>query len=201
MIEFLLLPNVAYVFIVIGFLLTVFAILTPGTGFFEVGAVFALVMVGWQVYNIPVNIWALAVLILSALPFGFAIAHKRETLNLILTALAFVVGSVFLFQSGSWYMPAVHPVLAVVVSLLGGGFFYLMANKSLEARAQTPAHDLEGVVGAVGEARTDIHMEGSVFVAGEMWTASSEKKIKNGVKVKVIGREGFILTVEEYKET
>ena len=200
MLEFLLNPNVAYLFIVVGFLLTVFAILAPGTGLPELGAAFALLFVGWQIYNIPINPWALVVLVLSIVPFIFALRHRRTTLNLVLTALAFVVGSVFLFREGSWYRPAVNPVLAIVVSLLGGGFFYMSANKSLEARSRPPTHDLGSLIGAVGEARTDVHIEGSVYVRGEMWTAFSDKKIKSGSPVKVLERQGLMLKVEQTDE-
>ncbi|MGD8455877.1 MAG: NfeD family protein [Anaerolineales bacterium] len=197
MTEFLLNPNFAYLLIVAGFLLTVFAILTPGTGFFEVGALFILVFVGWQVFNIPINLWALILLVLGIVPFIFAIGHKRETLNLALTALAFVVGSAFLFRSEDWWRPAVHPVLAVVVSVLAGGFFWLMTTKVLEARAKVTAHDLGSLIGATGEARTDVHAEGSVYVKGETWTAHSEKIIKAGSRVKVLAREGLSLFVEK----
>jgi membrane-bound serine protease (ClpP class) len=197
---FLLNPNLAYFLIVAGFLLTVFAILTPGTGFFELGALFILVFVGWQVYNIPINLWALILLGLGIVPFIFALRHKRETLNLALTALAFVIGSAFLFRSEDWWRPAVHPVLAVVVSILAGGFFWLMTTKVLEARGKTTAHDLGSIIGATGEARTDVHAEGSVYVNGEMWAAHSDKKIKAGSRVKVIAREGLFLHVEKTDE-
>jgi membrane-bound serine protease (ClpP class) len=199
MIDFLMNPNVAYLMIVAGFLLTVFAILTPGTGLFEIGAVFALLIVGYQVYSLPVNVWALIVLAVSAIPFIFALRQKRVILNLALTTLAFVVGSVFMFNAGEWWQPAVHPVMAFVVSVLGGGFFYLMAQKTLDARAQLPSHDLGGLIGAIGEARTDIHAEGSVYVARELWTAFSDKRIKAGSSVKVIEREGLLLKVKEIK--
>jgi membrane-bound serine protease (ClpP class) len=122
-------------------------------------------------------------------------------MNLMLTALAFVVGSVFLFREGPWYRPAVNPVLAIVVSLLGGGFFYMSASKTIEARSRTPAHDLGSLIGAVGEARTDVHVEGSIYVHGEMWTAYSDKKIKAGSQVKVLEREGLMLKVEQIKES
>lgn len=197
MTAFLLNPNFAYLLIVAGFLLTVFAILTPGTGLFEVGALFILVFVGWQVFNIPINLWALILLGLGIVPFILAIRHKRETLNLALTALAFVIGSAFLFRSEDWWRPAVHPVLAVVVSVLAGGFFWLMTTKVLEARGRAAVHDLGSLIGATGEARTDIHTEGSVYVNGEMWTAHSDKSIKAGSRVKVLAREGLYLYVEK----
>lgn len=198
--EFLLNPNFAYLLIVAGFLLTVFAIITPGTGMFELGALFILLFVGWQIYNLPINLWALILLGLGIVPFILALRRKRETLNLGLTALAFVIGSAFLFRTDVWWRPAVHPILAVVVSVLAGGFFWLMTTKVLEARAREFAHDLGGLIGAIGEARTDVHAEGSVYVRGEMWTAHSDKAIKAGTRVKVIGREGFFLHVEKVKE-
>ena len=198
--EFLLNPNFAYLLIVAGFLLTIFAILTPGTGIFELGALFILLFVGWQVYNVPINLWALILLGLGIVPFIFALRRKRETLNLALTAFAFVVGSAFLFRSEDWWRPAVHPILAIVISVLAGGFFWLMTTKVLEARAKTTAHNLDSLIGAVGEARTDVHMEGSVYVNGEMWTAHSDKKIKAGTRVKVVAREGLFLHVEKMNE-
>lgn len=197
--DFLFDPNIAYLLIVAGFLLTIFAILTPGTGLFELGAVFILLIVGWQVYNMPVNIWAAILLALGLVPFIFAVRGKKETLNLILTAVAFVVGSAFLFRSEEWWRPAVNPFLTVFVSLSAGGIFWIMTTKVLEARAGELAHDLGGLVGAVGETRTDVHLEGSVYVKGEKWTAFSDKPIKPGKQVKVLAREGLALHVEELK--
>ena len=86
--------------------------------------------------------------------------------------------------------------MALVVSVLGGGFFYLMAQKTLEARSQPPSHDLGSLIGAFGEARTDVHLEGSVYVHRELWTAYSDKKIKYGSQVRVVDREGLLLKVE-----
>ena len=197
--EFLLNPNIAYVAIVILFMLTVFAILAPGTGLLELGAFLMLLIVGYQVYSLPVNVWALLVLLAAAVPFIFALRQKRTTLNLLLTVLAFLLGSVFLFREGEWWQPAVHPALAMVVSILGGGFLYLMSVKGLEARTLAPSHDLEGLIGAIGEARTDINPEGSIYAQKEMWTALSEKPIKAGSRVEIVGREGLLLIVKEYK--
>jgi membrane-bound serine protease (ClpP class) len=197
--DFLLDPNIAYLLIVAGLLLALFAIITPGTGMFEIGAIFILLIVGYQVYHLEVNIWAAILLAVGLIPFIFAVRGKKETLNLILTAVAFVVGSAFLFRSDEWWQPAVNPILTIVVSLSAGGIFWIMTTKVLEARAKEPAHDLSGLIGAVGEARTDIHLEGSVYLKGENWTAFSDKPIKAGKQVKVLTREGLMLHVEELK--
>ena len=196
---FLLDPNFAYLMIVIGFLLTVFALLTPGTGLFEVGAFVVLGFAAWRIIELDVNIWALILLALGIVPFVLAIRGKQRTLYLALTLVAFVLGSAFLFRAEEWWRPAVNPAVAVLVSISAGGFFWLMATKILEASDAIPAFDLGGLIGAEGETRTDVHLEGSVYVGGEMWTAESDKPIPAGTRVKVKSRQGFILHVEEIK--
>ena len=197
---FILDPNVAYLLIVIGFLLTVFAILTPGTGLFEVGAVIVLGLAAWRILELEINLWALILLTLGLVPFVFAVRNKQRTLNLVLTLAAFVIGSAFLFRGEEWWRPAVNPILAVVTSLSAGSLIWLMMAKVLEAESKQPAHDLSGLVGSVGEARTEIHHEGSVYLRGEMWTAESEAPIEAGSFVRVLSRKGFVLHVEEVDE-
>lgn len=194
---FLLDPNFAYLLIVAGFLLLVFALLTPGTGLFEVGAIILLGLAAWRIVELSINLWALIVLALGVIPFIFAIRNRQRTMNLVLTLAAYVIGSAFLFRAEKWWQPAVHPVLAVVTSIAAGGLFWLMTTKVLEAEGKRPSHDLGGLVGSFGEARTDVHAEGSVYLKGEMWTAESELPIRAGARVKVISREGFVLHVIE----
>jgi membrane-bound serine protease (ClpP class) len=194
--QLLLDPNVAYVLLVVGFLLAVMAVLTPGSGLLEIGALFALLLAGWEVYNLPINLWALGVILLAAILFAFSFGKTRPLLFLGLSILALLIGSVFLFRVESGFQPAVNPILALVVSALSAGFIWFAARKTLEARRIRPTHDLDALIGAVGEAKSDIHDEGSVQVAGELWSARSEQPISVGSQVRVIGREGFTLLVE-----
>jgi membrane-bound serine protease (ClpP class) len=90
----------------------------------------------------------------------------------------------------------VHPLLAAVVSLALGGFFWIAARKVLEAELVRPRHDLSALIGMLGEAKSDILQEGSVYVSGELWTARSDTPIADGAPVQVVGREGFVLVVK-----
>ncbi|MDH5507742.1 MAG: hypothetical protein OEZ02_11035 [Anaerolineae bacterium] len=198
--DFLLDPNIAYLVIIAALLLTVFALLTPGTGVFELSALFMILLSGWAMYTLPINIWALLVLALGVFPFLGAARRTRELFNLGIATAAFVIGSAYLFAGPVWWQPGVHPVLTLVTSVLAGGFFWLAIVNILDAESGMPTHDLSGLVGVTGEAKTDIHREGSVQVAGEHWTARSETRIKSGSKVKVIGREGLVLIVEKGHE-
>jgi membrane-bound serine protease (ClpP class) len=198
--DFLLDPNVAYLFLLAGVLLGLMAIITPGTGLFEVGSFFCLALAGYAVYNLSFNLWALIVLILSIIPFVYAIQKPKRERYLALSILGLVVGSVFLFATDGW-QPAVNPMVAAVSSILYAGFLWIVIRKTLQASHARPSHDLSALVGQHGEAKTRVHSEGSVQVAGELWSARSEKSIANGSPVKVVGREGFVLIVEKSTNT
>ena len=194
--EFLLNPNVAYVLLVVGFLLALLAIVTPGTGLLEVGALFLLALAGYGVYKLGLNFWALIILVLSVIPFVYAIRKPKREWFLALSILGIVVGSLYLFPSDNW-LPVVNPIEAVIMSALVAGFIWFVARKMIQLQALRPKHDLGGLIGQTGEAKTEVHESGSVQVAGELWSARSEKPLPAGSFVRVVAREGFTLVVEQ----
>ncbi|HVF24888.1 MAG TPA: NfeD family protein [Anaerolineales bacterium] len=193
--DFLLNPNIAYLFLLGGVLMAMLALATPGTGFFEIGAFFSIALAGYAIYNLSFNWWALVLLAISVVPFIYAIQRPKRELYLGLSILLLVIGSVFMFpQNGGL---AVNPFVAVMASGLVAGFLWIAVRKSLEAARVTPSHDLAGLVGQIGEARTKVDDDGSVQVAGELWSARSEKPIPAGSPIRVVSRDGFVLIVEK----
>jgi len=194
--DFLLDPNIAYLILLGGVLLAMLALAAPGTGFFEIGAFFCIALAGYAIYNLYFNWWALILLALSIVPFIYAIQKPKRELYLGLSILLLVIGSVFIFprtEEGA----IVNPIVAIVASGLVAGFLWIAVRKSVEAASVRPSHDLEGLVGQIGEARTKVDAEGSVQVAGELWSARSEKPIAAGNSIRVVKREGFVLIVEK----
>jgi membrane-bound serine protease (ClpP class) len=194
--DFLLDPNIAYLILLGGVLLAMLALAAPGTGFFEIGAFFCIALAGYAIYNLSFNWWALLLLALSIVPFVYAIQKPRRELYLALSILLLVGGSVFMFPRTAG-QAGVNPVVAIVASALVAGFLWIAVRKSVEAASVRPSHDLEGLVGQIGEARTKVDAEGSVQVAGELWSARSEKPIAAGNSIRVVKREGFVLIVEK----
>jgi len=190
-------PNVAYLLLVSGTLLVIMAIFSPGTGLLELGALFLLVLAGWQVYNLPFNPWALVILAVGVIPFIVAVRKSKKLIYLVVAIASVVIGSSFLFRGETWWQPAVNPFLAVIVSILSGLYLWIATTKVLEADKREPIHDTSKLVGQVGEAKTDVGEEGSVQVGGELWSARSEQPIPIGARIRVVNREGFILIVEQ----
>jgi membrane-bound serine protease (ClpP class) len=187
-------PNISYLLLVSGLIFTSLALISPGTGVLEIGAVFAIILAGFGIYNLPLNAWALAILLFGVVAFYFSLRHAPRWLFLIVAAIALVTGSIFLFRVDE-SSTGVHPVLAVISSLGALGLMWWVGSKSLEAIAQAPAHDLTQLLLMQGRAVTDIFTDGTVYVDSEEWTARSEVAIPAGSLVKIVKRDGLLLQV------
>jgi membrane-bound serine protease (ClpP class) len=191
-------PTVTYVLIAIGLILAVLAVAAPGTGILELVALACLFSAGAAifVYDLAINPWALLVLLVGAVLFVISIRRPRQISILIASIVAIVIGSAYLFQGFKWWIPGVNPYVALVVSVFSAGFFWVVARKAIEAGSAPPHQDLTALIGAIGEAKTDIFQEGSVFAGGEQWSARSDQPILAGARVRVMERDGFTLKVE-----
>ncbi len=189
-------PNVAYLLLMVGVVVAIMAVFAPGTGVLEVGALFLLLLAGWDISQQAINLWALIVLILGVIPFILAMRRSRNLVFLIIALVAFVIGSAYLFQGPSFFVPGVNPVLAIIASVLAVGYLWIAGTKVLETDKLKPKHDLSKIIGDTGEAKTDVFGEGSVQIGSELWSARSNIRIAAGSRVRVVKREGFILEVE-----
>lgn len=199
--DFLINPNVTYLFLVAGSILAILALFSPGTGLLELGALSLIALAGYGIYNQPINLWALILLVVGIFPALLALRRTGRYLYLVISLLALVIGSAYLFRSPVWWQPAVHPLLALIVSALSFGFLWVIAHKGMEALQRRPNFSLQDLIGSVGETTTAVYDEGSVYVNGEQWSARSTQPIAPERQVRVIGRKGFILEVEEVPST
>lgn len=193
--DFLLNPNVAYLFLLGGVFLAMLALAAPGTGILELAAFLSLCLAGYGVYYLSFNWWALALVVLSIVPFIYSIQKPKRELYLGISIALLVTGSIFFFPSEDGG-PAVNLFVALIASALVSVFLWVAVKKSIQAAKVHPVHDLDALIGQTGEAKTKISDEGSVQVAGELWTARSEKPIKAGSTIRVVRRDGFVLIVE-----
>jgi membrane-bound serine protease (ClpP class) len=196
--DFLINPNVSYVLMIIGFLVAVLAMFSPGTGILEVTGLAALALAGYGVANLPVNWWAFAIIAVAVLPFFFAL-RRRKLIPLLLGLawLLFVAGSALLFRGEGW-MPGINIGLILLLSSILVGLSWLIATKTVQAMSARPSFDLDRLVGMTGQASTDIRGQGSVYVNGENWSATCKSFIPTGGSVRVVRRKGLVLEVEPY---
>jgi len=198
--NWLLDPNIGYVLLVGGTALAIVALIVPGTGLLELAAFFALFMAGYVIVNLPVNAWAIGVLLAALIVLGVAVRWRKGGLALLsASTLLLFVGSLFVFPNPSGG-PAVNPFVAVVMSGGLAGLVWLAARKSLDASALRPRHDPDRLLGQSGVARTDLNPNGAVYAGGENWSARSSAFIAAGSAVRILKRDGLVLEVEEIQK-
>jgi membrane-bound serine protease (ClpP class) len=190
-----LFTNLVYLLLVAGVWFASLAVITPGTGLYEVLTLITLGMAGVGLFYIPINAWAFIPLILGMVAFLSSLwVKKRERIFLGVSAILFSLGSVYLFQS-TWDEPAVNPLLAIIISLSTLGFYWFAIQKIIATQRMHSILDPSLVVGQIGITHTEISPIGTVYVGGENWSARSETPIPVGVKV-VTSRKGLVLNVE-----
>lgn len=194
--DILLNPNMAYLLLVAGSLLTLLAILVPGTGIQEIIAFFLLVLAGNAALRLGINWWAFLIVLLSPLPFLVALRGPRRDIWLAVSIFCLTLGSLFFFPASTGFI-GVDPALAAMTTILYAAFLWIAVRKVVQTGLSRPAQDLAALVGARGEAKTVVKAKGSVQVAGELWSARSEQPIAAGRPIRIAGRDGFVLIVEE----
>jgi len=194
--EFLLDPNVAYLLLIAAMMFSLLAIMTPGTGIPELLAVFSVFLAGYAVYHLSMNWWALALLLMSIVPFVYSLRKPGRTAWLIVSIVGLTAGSAFFFPAAHGLI-SVHPLLALATTIAYSAFLWVAARKVVEAAQTRPVHELASLIGQKGEAKTAVKDYGSVQVAGELWSARSARALAAGSLVRVVGRDGFVLIVEK----
>ena len=84
------------------------------------------------------------------------------------------------------------------MAALTAAFFAFAVGAGLRAQRRKVTTGREGLVGAVGVARSQLNPEGTVFVQGEIWTAESiDGVIPAGSRVRVTQVDGLRLRVKK----
>ena len=86
---------------------------------------------------------------------------------------------------------------ALGVSIPFGAITVFLMTIAIRARRNKVVTGEQGMIGAIGEARTDIDGEGKVFVLGELWNARAPSHVSLGDQVVVRKVEGLELEVEK----
>jgi membrane-bound serine protease (ClpP class) len=194
--DFLVDPNIAFLVLAVGALALYAEFNHPGAVLpGVVGLVFILLAL-FALNLLPVR-YAAFTLILGAFVL-FALEAKFATHGILgLGGIALLTLGGFLLVDGP--IPELRVKLWVALSIsvpLGAITVFLMAI-ALRARRNKVVTGARGMIGAIGQAETDIDPEGKVLVQGELWNARAHSRVAVGEPVVVRNVEGLELEVEK----
>jgi membrane-bound serine protease (ClpP class) len=194
--EVFITPDAGYALLMLSVLFTVMALLSPGSGLYEAAALALILSSGYILAQLPLNTWFFVVIILAIYPFYASVWKGWHPGFLALSIGMLLIGCAFLFKGETWY-PPLNPILILCASILEGGILWFGTHKTMEVSKHRPVQDLQKLIHAIGEAKTAVHHEGTIQVDSELWSARSENPIPRGRRVRVLRRDGLILTVQE----
>jgi len=192
-------PNVAYLALIVGLLMLVMAVTTPGTGFAEVIAVISLAVALIGLIQLEANFAGVVLIIAAFVLFALDVTQTQHGALTLGGAAALVVGSLLLFpvrEGGSalslWLVAGVT-LLMVAVSLV---FFSALVRWRKQHRVDNAAQDVVGQRGVVKTATAPL-TPGTAQIAGQLWTVEASEPIGPGTEVEVIGRVGLTLKIKK----
>ena len=195
-------PNIAFVLFLIGFFGLFFELLNPNFVTGTLGAL-ALILAFIGFGSLPLNLAGLLLLGLGLVLFAFEATVTSHGLLGIGGLVCFVLGASALYTEPGPFAPDVGIALPllVVTSATTGLFVALMVVGAIKTRVMPGS---AGTVGAplapgfAGEVRSPLEPIGSIYAAGEEWSARAvdDRPLQRGTPVRVVHIDGLTLVVE-----
>jgi len=190
-------PNIGFILMTVAIYGIIFELSNPGSVFPGVIGGLALILALASFAVLEVNVAGLLLVGFSLILF---IADIKVPSHGVLTAggiISFVLGSLLLTERQAPFL-RISLTLILTMAALTAGFFAFAVGAGIRAQKQKVQTGREGLVGAVGVARSDLSPEGTVLVQGELWSAESQDDvIPLGSRVRVMRVDGLRLQVKK----
>jgi membrane-bound serine protease (ClpP class) len=201
-------PNIAALLFSIGSLGLIYELMSPNfvTGIMGALAII-LAFIGFG--SLPLNVGGLLLIGLAMLLFALELTVVSHGLLTVGGLVCFALGASALYtEPGSPTAPDVSVAVPLIVAMTAtaGGFMAIALLTVLRSRRRIPALALAGfgaggssslAPGTPGEVRMPLTPVGSIYAAGEEWSArSTGQSLERGTPVRVVDQEGLTIIVE-----
>lgn len=180
-------PNIAYIFFMIGLYGIMFELYNPGAIFPGVAGVISLIIAFYSLHTLPVNYAGLALIIFAVILFIAEIKVVSHGLLSIGGVISLLLGSIMLIHTDSTLeVVAISWKVIIITVILTAAFFIFAIGLGIKAQRLKPVTGIDGIIGEIGEAVSNLEPEGQIRVHGEVWNAESlDGTISKDTKVKV----------------
>jgi len=193
--DFLLDPNIAFLVLAIGALALYAEFNHPGAVVPGVVGVVFILLALFALNLLPTR-YAAFTLIVGAFAL-FVLEAKFATHGVLgIGGIVLLTLGGLLLVDGPIPELRVHLWASLAISIPLGLITIFLMTIAIKARRNKVVTGTQGLLGAIGEARTEIDPEGKVFVMGELWNAHAPMRVRMGEHVVVKKVDGLELEVE-----
>ena len=191
-------PNIAYILLFLGIYGILGEFSNPGSFFPGIVGGISLILAFVAFQSIPINYGGFILIIFGIVLFVLEIYTPTFGVLTAGGVTSLVLGSFMLSKSTAPFL-RISLGLIISMSLATAAFFVFALSKGIKIQWKKPVTGREGLLGKVGITKTDLTPEGTIFVHGERWQASTKSKsIKEGEEVEVLEVKGLNLIVKKY---
>ena len=187
-------PNIGFILLILGALGVYLEFTSPGLILPGVAGGILLLLGLSSLSLLPINWVGVALLCLAV---SFFILEAKFTSHGVLGtggAAAMIIGALLLVDGPPELR--IHLSTALGVSIPFALITLFLVSLVVRARRNKVLTGINGLVNEIGVTQTQLAPEGTVFIHGEYWGASSTQPIALGARVKVIGVDGMKLSVK-----
>lgn len=187
-------PNIAYLLMSIGTIGIMAELYSPGAILPGIIGAISLILAFYSLQSIPVNYAGALLVILGVVFLLLEISVTSYGLLALGGLAAMTLGGLFLIKSDAPFMQISLSFLLPTVITVGAlvGTVIWMAAKS---GRRGPVTGVEGMIGSIGIAKTDLNPRGQILIQGELWEAISQTPIRQGEAAEVTSIEGLTVNV------
>lgn len=192
-------PNLVYILLMIGIYGVIAWVQNPGSIFPGIAGLICLIFAFYGLQVLPINYAGLALIGLALILFILEVKVTSYGMLTVGGIVSLVLGTLLMFQATPKAFGISWPVI-ITVAAITAGLFVLIIFLAVRTHVRKPTTGDMGMVGLVGEARSNLSPEGTVYIRGEYWDAVSSDPsvtIKKGSQVKVVEAKGMKLKVEK----
>jgi membrane-bound serine protease (ClpP class) len=189
-------PSVVFLLLIVGLSLMVFEFFTVGIGLAGVTGAAAVAGALYGCSHLPVNVWALALLLVSTFGFSVDVQAGRQGFWTGVGVVGLLAGALKLFGGAA----ALDVPLWLVVLIFVGQIIFMLGGMTVAVRNRfsIPTVGRDSMIGELGEARTELNPDGVVTVRGAPWRARTNRAtpVSPGGSVRVVAVDRLVLEVE-----
>ena len=191
-------PNIAYILMMLGIYGLIFELSNPGAILPGVVGGICLILAFYAFQTLPINYAGLLLILLGIILFVAEIKVPSYGMLTVGGIVAMALGSLMLVKTDIPYMQISY--LVIIPSVMATAlFFALVVGMAWRAHRHQPMTGMEGLIGLIGVAKTDISPHGQILLQGELWEADSTDSIQAGEDVEVTGINGLKLHIRRSK--
>jgi membrane-bound serine protease (ClpP class) len=192
-------PNIAFLLMTLGTIGLLAELYNPGAILPGVVGAISLILAFYSLQTLPINYAGVLLIIVGIVLFILEIKVMSYGLLSLGGFASLILGALMLVKTDAPFMK-VSLSLIVPTALTFGAVLMTLTWMAVKSQRRAPVSGIEGMVGTIGVARTDVAPRGRVFVQGEIWDAVSDVPIREGEEVQITGASGLTLKVAPHRK-